>query len=198
MNQRGEVTLLSVLIVFALTSIILLCSLELQKSFRLLQKRTHLFLCVKETKGEVHTFMKFMGRTNWAIKNINRASLIMAFIPGLQGAALDAQKAKKYLQYIQEARVVSYLKTLSDLKLKDCPLDPRMLITPLKLGSRVLKRDGEGAAILRKKEWDYYFFSKPYFLSLRVNAGSWEAIHPKIKYQAEEKVARLSSLWSSL
>lgn len=193
MNQKGEITLFSCLLILTLSGLVLLCTLELQKSFGLLQKRTQLFLCVKETKGEFHHFMKFMGRTNWAIKNINRASLIMAFIPGLQKAALDAQKAKKYLQYIQNARVVSYLKTLKDLSGKSCPLDPRMFITPFKIG----KRDENGATILREEKWTYYYFSKPYLLSLKINAKNWERINPKIKYQAQEKAAKLSSLLSS-
>ena len=197
MNEKGEITLLGSIIVLTLSSLILLCSLELQKSFNLLQKRTHLFLCAKETKGEVHHFMKFMGRTNWAIKNINRLSLVMVFIPGLQGAAMNAQKAKKYLQYIQEGTVVSYLKTLNDLRIKECPLDPRMLITPFVLGSRVLERDTDGAAILRKTKWNYYFLSKPYFLDMKINAKNWEGISPDIKYQTDEKLAKLSSLFSS-
>src|SRR5690606_10842268 len=120
MNQRGEITLMSCFLMMILTTLVLLCGLELRKSFRLLEKRTHLYLCVKETKGEFHEFMKFMGRANWAIKNINRASLVMIFIPGLQKFALDAQKAKKYIQYVQNGRIVSYLKTLKDLKDKQC------------------------------------------------------------------------------
>lgn len=195
-NQKGEVTLLSCLLIFILMSIVLLCSLELRKSFKQLKKRTDLFLCVKETKGEFHHYMKFMGRTNWAIKNINQASLIMMFIPGLQGVAADAQKAKKYLQYAQEGRVVSYLKSLSSLKTKGCPVDPRMFITPFRLGTRLLKRDGHGAAELREKKWTYYYFSKPYLLSLEIDASGYESIKPKMTYQAQEKLGKLSSLLS--
>lgn len=197
MNQRGDVTLVSCLALFAMMCLVLLCSLELRKSFRLMEKRTKLFLCVKETKGEHHNFMKFMGQTNWGIKNINRASLIMMFIPGLQGVAADAQKAKKYLQYAQEIRLVSYLKTLAQLKAKKCSLDPRMFITPFKIGSRLLKRDADGAAELKEEKWTYYYFSKPYFLSLEVNASGFESVKPKLQYVTEEKLGTLSSLLSS-
>jgi hypothetical protein len=197
MNQKGEVTLLSTLLLLVLMSIVLLCSLELRKSFKLMERRTQLYLCTKEAKGELHLLLKFMGRTNWGIKNINKASLIMMFIPGLQGVAADAQKAKKYLQYTQEARLLSYLKTLSQLKHKGCSLDPRMYITPFALGSRLLQRDLHGAAKLREQKWTYYYFSKPYFLSLDVNAMGLESIKPKIIYRAQEKAAKLSSLLSS-
>lgn len=198
MNEKGEVTLISCLLILALSGVILICSMELHSSFKLLKRRTDLFLCVKESKGEIHLFMKFMGRTNWAIKNINRASMIMIFVPGLQGLALDAQKAKKYLQYSQEARSISYLKTLTELKKKQCPLDPRMFITPFVLGPRLFKRDAEGAAILREDEWNYYFLSKPYLLTLKIQSQGFERINPKLTYISEEKAAKLSSLWSSL
>lgn len=197
MNEKGEATLISCLLIMVLTSLVLLCGMELRKSFRSLERRTHFFLCVKETKGEFHNFMKFMGRSNWAIKNINRASLVMLFIPGLQAVALDAQKAKKYLKYVQEGMLVSYLKSLKDLKDKRCPLDPRMFITPFKLGSHLLKRDSEGAVILKEEKWTYYYFSKPYLISLEVNAGKWEKVLPRISYQSEEKAGKLSSLLSS-
>lgn len=197
MNQKGEVTLLSCLLIFCLMSVVLLSALELQKSYKLLQKRTHLFLCVKETKGELHEYIKFMGRTNWAIQNIKKAQIIMLLIPGTQGIAMDAEKLKKYLQYIQEGRTVSYLKTLNDLRNKSCPLDPRMIITPFKLGARVLQREVGGGAILRENKWTYGYFSKPYFLTIEVDASGWESMKPHITYTSEEKLAKLSSLLSS-
>jgi len=193
MNQKGEITLINCLLILCLTSIVLISALELRNSFKLLERRTHLFLCVKETKGEFHEFMTFMGRTNWGIRNINRVSLIMLFIPGAQGMALDAQKVKKYLQYAQNTRIVSYLKTLKDLKKKQCPLDPRMFITPFEIN-----RDSDGALKLKDDEWTYGYFLRPYFLSIKVTATGWENIHPKIQYVSEEKAARLSSLLSSL
>lgn len=198
MNEKGETTLLSCLLILLLTGLVLLCALELRKSFRLLEKRTHLFLCAKETKGELHLFLTFMGRTNWGIKNLNRASIIMLFIPGAQGAAMDAQKLKKYLQWAQNARLVSYLKTLKGIQSKQCPLDPRMFITPFKFGTSILERDSDGGAILREEEWTYGYFLKPYFLALNVKASEWEKYNPKINYEAKEKMVKLSSLWSSL
>lgn len=198
MNQKGEVSLLCVLLIFTCMSLVLLSALELKKNYALLERRTHLYLCVKEAKGELHHFMQFMGRTNWGIKNLNRASLIMIFIPGMQKAALDAQKIKKYLKYAQNIRLISYLKTLKDLKQKSCPLDPRMLKTPFKLGAEIFDRDSEGAAQLRENEWTYYFLAKPYLVNLTVKGTSYERVNPKIKYISEEKGAKLSSLLSSL
>lgn len=198
MNQKGEVSLLCVLLIFTCMSLALLSALELKKNYALLEKRTHLYLCVKETKGEFHQFMKFMGRTNWGIKNLNRASLIMVFIPGMQAVAMEAQKIKKYLKLAQNIRLISYLKTLKDIKQNSCPIDPRMLITPFKLGAEFFQRDGDGAVQLRANEWTYYFLSKPYLVSLTIKGTSFERVNPKIKYISEEKGAKLSSLLSSL
>jgi hypothetical protein len=198
MNQKGEVTLLSTLLVLVLMSVVLLSALELRKSFKLLEKRTELFICTKEAKGELNLYLKFMGRTNWGIKNIKKIALIMMFIPGLQGVAANAEKAKKYLQLVQELKHVSYLKTLGSLKAKGCALDPRMYISPFIIGPRFFKRDFHGALKLKETKWTYYYFSKPYLLSLEVNASSWESFHPKLNYIAGEKGAKLSSLLSSL
>lgn len=197
MNERGEVTLLSCFVLFILMSLVLLCGLELGKSFRLLEKRTKIFLCLKETKGTHLEFMHFMGRANWGIKNINRTSLIMMFIPGLQGAATEAQKLKKVLQYSQEAKLLWYLKNLKQINAKGCPIDPRMYLTPFEIGDRLLKRSPEGAAKLKEDQWDYYFFLRPYFLTLNVNSSQWEAIHPKLKTKAQEKLGKLPSHLSS-
>jgi hypothetical protein len=195
-NEKGEVTVLATMLIAVLTGIVLLCALELQKSFSLMKRRTHLFTCVKETKGEFHDFMKFMGRSNWAIKNINKASLVMLFIPGLQGVAADAQKAKKLIQKFQTLKLALYLKTLANLRARKCSTDPRMFLTPFQI-SKGFSRDHHGAAKLREEKWTYYFLSKPYLLQIEINASAFESLEPNIEYKAEEKGAKLSSLLSS-
>lgn len=198
MNERGEITILGCFLILILMSIVLLCGLELRRSYKLMQTRTKLFLCVKETKGELNEYMKFMGQTNWGIKNLNRVSVITLFIPGLQGVSANADRAKKFLQYVQEGRSAFYLKTLKDIqKKKRCPVDPRMYLTPFQLGTRLFKRDGEGALMLRENVWNYYFLLKPYVLALETDSTSWERAKPRMTYKASEKGAKLSSLLSS-
>jgi hypothetical protein len=99
---------------------------------------------------------------------------------------------------MQEVKMTSYLKKLSDLRSKTCAIDPRMYITPFKLGSRLLARDGEGAAILRETKWTYGFFSRPYFISIKIDATGLERTRPKIDFVTEEKLAKLSFLSYSL
>jgi hypothetical protein len=196
MNQRGEATLLCILVLVILSGLVTLCGLRLQHSFSNMKKRTELFLCVKETKGELHRYLKFMGRTNWALKNTTRAQLVALFIPGLQGAALKADKIKRIIKTAQNTSLILYYKKLAELKGKGCPLDPRMVLTPFELAGNGYKRGMDDRALIRSEKWTYIYLSKPYLLSLEVQTNGMEAINPNIKFIAEEKGAKLSSLLS--
>lgn len=197
MNQKGEMNLVFVLMVAGLSGVMILCALSLQKSFRLLEKRTELFLCAKETEGEIHQFMKFMGRTNWAIKNVEKAKLIMMFIPGLQGGALKAEKAKQTLIYIQNTSLIPYLKKMAEMKSRNCPMDPRIFITPFHLAGFGFQRSADSTAQLRSSKWTYHYVSFPYSLSTDWDANNFEAINPRLKRISRENAARLSSILSS-
>jgi hypothetical protein len=196
MNQRGEATLLCILVLVVLSGLVTLCGLRLQHSFSNMKKRTELFLCVKETKGELHRYLKFMGRTNWALKNTTRAQMVALFIPGLQGAAFKADKIKRILKASQNVSLIFYYTKLAELKNKGCPLDPRMALTPFELSGTVYKRGPDDRALIRSEKWTYLYLSKPYLISLEVQTAGMEAIYPRIKYIAEEKGAKLSSLLS--
>ncbi len=197
MNQRGDVNLFFVLFVAGLSGVMILCALRLQRSFHLLEKRTELFLCVKETEGELSRYMKFMGRTNWAIKNIEKAKLIMMFIPGLQGGALEAEKAKRTLILLQNTGLIPYLKKTAELKSKGCPLDPRLLITPFELSGSGYQRETAGSAKLRKTKWTNQYLSSPYALSVEWDASGLDSLNPKLLRKSWESGAKLSSILSS-
>ena len=196
-NQKGEAILFCVLILVVLSGLLTLCGLELQRNFSSMKKRTNLFICVKESKGEFNNYMKLMGRTNWALKNISKAQVVAAFIPGLQGAALEADKLKRALKAIQQASLVTYMAKIIEFKKKACPLDPQMALTPFLLTGAQYKRGLDDVALLRKSTWTYFYFEKPYLLTLKGDASQFERISPKIIYRAEEKGATLSSLLSS-
>ena len=156
MNQKGEITLISCLIILAFSSFILLAATELRFSFNGLKRRTELFLCTKEVKGELHQLLKFTGRTNWAIKNTKKLSLVMAFIPGLQGAAVNTERAREFLKRAQDLKYKYYLSSLLTLQLKGCPVDPAMYRPPWKLS-----RNADGSLELKEKKWRHDYFSRP-------------------------------------
>lgn len=197
MNQKGEMNLVFILMVAGLSGVMILCALSLRKSFRLLERRTELFLCTKETEGEIHRYMKFMGRTNWAIKNVEKAKLIMMFIPGLQAGALKAEKAKRTLMLIQNTSLVPYLKKMAELKSRSCPMDPRIFITPFHLAGYGYQRSADSTAQLRSTKWSYQYVSFPYSLSVDWDANNFEAINPRLKRISRENGAKLSSILSS-
>jgi hypothetical protein len=197
MNERGEMNLIFVILVVGITGVLILCALRLQRSFSFLEKRTELFLCTKETEGELIRYMKFMGRTNWAIKNVEKAKLIMAFIPGLQGGALEAEKARRTLILLQNTSLIPYLKKLTSLKSRKCPLDPRLSITPFMLSGAGYQRKSDGTARLRNKKWIYRYVSLPYIVSVEWDANRIESLFPKVKRSSWENGAKLSSTLSS-
>lgn len=197
MNQRGEVTLLSILSMILIFSVLTLSALKLRHSYELLQRRSKLFLCAKETKEEMNRYLIFMGRTNWGIENILKLSLIMLFIPGLQPVAANAPKARKLLQQLQNVSLVAYVQKLHQLKGKGCPIDPRMLITPFELGAVGYIRNTSGSAKLRNKKWEYFLVKKPYLIVLSSDARTLNAVWPKLTYSATEKGEKLSFLSSS-
>lgn len=181
-----------VLLVLALGSLLTLSALKLHYSYKLMERRTTLFLCTKEMKGELHRYLVFMGRTNWAIRNTERAKLVMAFIPGLQGGALKAEKLKRALIHAQNVSLIPYVKKIKDLQQKGCPIDPRMLLTPFELSKFTYARDDSRAARLRKNQWSYQLVKLPYSLEVSVNADAWEGLNPHIQYRSSEKLATLS------
>ena len=197
MNERGEMNLFFVLMVVGLSGVMILCALRLQRSFHLLEKRTELFLCTKETEGEIHQYMKFMGRTNLALRNVQVAKFILIFIPGLQGHALAADKLKKLLVTLQNAELILYLKKMAELKTRGCPMDPRILITPFKLNATGYQRSIDKTAILRSSRWNYQYVSFPYAISVDWDARGFEAIMPILKRASKENAAKLSSILSS-
>ncbi|HXH74791.1 MAG TPA: hypothetical protein VNJ08_07480 [Bacteriovoracaceae bacterium] len=196
MKERGEATLFAIMTLVTLTGLMLLCSLELARSFQLLKKRTNLFLCTKEAKGELHQYLTLMGRTNWALENITRAQLVMAFIPGLQGVALNADKARKAIVFYQNINLPLYLQKLKQLSQNKCSLDSRMYLTPYELGPRGYVRNLDETARMRKQSWTYYYVNLPYSLSVEVNARHQELLMPKITYKTRESGVKSSSLLS--
>ncbi len=187
MNQRGEMNLIFVLMVVGLTSVLILCALKLQRSYYLLLRRSEFFLCMKETEGEMKRYMKFMGRTNWAIENVEKAKWIMAFIPGLQGGALEAEKAKQTPKKLQNLSLVPYMKKLNSLRKQGCPLDPRMLKTPFHLRGLSYERDSLERARLRSTRWTYFYLSYPYAVSVDWNAKDLNSFHPALDRSSGEK-----------
>jgi hypothetical protein len=197
-NQKGEVTLFCVLILVALSGLLTLCAVELQKNFSLMKKRTELFLCVKETKGELNNYLLRTARLNWLIKNTSRAQMVAVFFPPLWAAVGSAEKIKRVTKGLQLGALSLFEIKLLKLKKQGCPLDPRLLQSPYELGKDFgYTRTFEGAAKLREKKWTYYFIDRPYVLSLTVDAGQAESLIPKLEYRAEEKMGTLSSLLSS-
>jgi hypothetical protein len=198
MNERGEAIVLSILILTLLTGLLSLCGLELQHSFGLMRKRSEIFLCTKELKGELHQHLKVMGQTNWGLKNIKKAQLLSAFIPGIQGVALSGEKLKKMLKGIQTTSLIHFLSVITTLNKRHCPVPVNAYQGAFQFDGVRLKRGLQGEALLRNKKWIYLFYHHPYLLEVRINAIRINELQPQIKYSITEKKVKSFSLSSSL
>lgn len=197
MNERGEAILLSVLILALLSGLLTLCGLELQHSFGQLRKRSELFLCAKEFKGELHQHLKIMGQTNWGLKNLSKIQILSVFIPGLQGVALSGKKIKKILKGIQVASTLRYVAAVTSLTKRHCPLPPNAYRGIFKREGLQLKRGRQSEALLRSRKWTYLFYHHPYLLEMSIDATNIEGLHPHPQYAFKEKGGKSFSLYSS-
>ncbi len=197
MSERGEALLLSILILALLSGLLTLCGLELENSYGQLKRRSQLFLCTKEFKGELHQHLKLMGKTNWGLKNVSKIQVISLMIPGLQGVAMSSQKLKKALKGIQVASTLRYFAAMTSLTNRHCPLPSGALQGIFKMEGLRLKRGKQNEALLRDQKWTYHIYRHPYIIKMSINATLLDSIHPQITYELQEKGARLFSLYSS-
>jgi hypothetical protein len=193
MNQRGDCTLFGILILLALSSLLTLTSLSLIKSFKRLKQRTNLILCLKEFKGEQNQFIQFISKTNFALKNISRAKLIAAIIPGLQLGSMKAETLKRVIQRSQDLRLISYLNKIADLKRQSCPVPMKFRQSPFDFNLKGLKRNYEGTVIIRNQQWKHYFQQHPYVISMSCQIRKIDEIAPKISCHFWENVVTLYS-----
>lgn len=198
MNERGEIISLSALLILVLSTFLVLCSLELRREFKELQSRAALFLCAKEFKGELETFLFHIGRTNWTIKNLDRISKISFFIPGLQGASFKSAKAKKIISLYQNSLLISYLKKLGDLKQRSCPIGIEFFKTPYHINLNGFVRDNLGGALLRNSHLSYSLSLGGSTLKLKSDLSHLEALSPRIQFESSEKREKQFFLWPSL
>ncbi len=181
------------LMMLCLSSLVILSALELERSFKKLKNRTTLLLCTKEAKGELDELLTLMGRTNWAIKNVERVKLISMLFPGTQIASKSAEDIKRGIQWIQNIRMVSHLRKIASFKKKGCPLDPYLIQTPFEIRGATLKREQDGSIKLRRSKWTHHFILRPYVIHLNVKLKNWEASSPLLEIYAEDNREKFSS-----
>jgi len=186
MNQRGEMLSLSTLLILVMSSFLILCSLELRKEHLELKNRSRLFLCTKEFKGELTSFMSQMGRTNWAIKNLDQLSKASLLIPGFQGVAMKSAKARKLIILYQNTLLISYLKKLGALKGKSCPIAHEIFKTPYQITFTGFIRDKLGGALLRNSHLTYSLKSGRNILLLKSSLRDIEKMRPDIFIESSE------------
>jgi hypothetical protein len=189
MNQKGDTTMFSIFILMTLSSLMILGTLELQRNLELLKKRTKLFLCTKIAKGELDKHLRFLSRTNWALKNISRAKLLALFLPGFQVASLSSARLKQLIKTYQNLELLRYLNKLREMGLTGCFVDPKMLKTPFEINSSGYNRNVDETTKQREEKWEYRFIHPPYQLNLKIYLPQSKSLKPQIDYSTEERQA---------
>lgn len=114
------------------------------------------YLCIKEYNGVLQSYVSFMQKSNWAIKNIDRIDKVLWPFPSLKLASGATKSIEVALKRMQEVKTISVLQKFVTLKRKNCPISPNALIPPY----NVVKRSPNGEARLRRKKWQLIFFGK--------------------------------------
>lgn len=188
---------------------IALCSVLLSKGvllillnqyhFQEIKARGELMLCLKETKGELHQFIVSVEKLNWAINHIDKAKYLI-FIPGLQGVAVNAEKAKKLIQRYQDFTLGQYLLKLAGLQ-KRCRLSAHAFMTPYQISPKGFKRQFDGTTQWRRDKWNTHILGQLELAQIEIKSKKINRLNPEINYLYSIKKAnvwsRLQSVWVS-
>ncbi len=189
MNQKGDTTMFSIFFLMTISGLLILGTLELQRNLELLKRRSKLFLCTKIAKSELDKHLRYLSRTNWALKNISRANLLAIFIPGFQGASLSSSRLKKLIKTYQHLELLRYLNKLREMGIKGCSVDPKMFKTPFEINLSGYKRNIDETIKQREEKWEYQFVHSPFQLNLKIHSPKSVNLKPQINYSVEERPA---------
>ena len=152
-NQKGNITLLSLLLFFLISfiglNLIQRKLIHMKKTKNLMQN----YLCMKEYTGEIKRHNEVLEVTNLGIKAANAGKVLGFFTsPTL---VISANKLKSILKKTQTLYHFSFLKKVSSLYLKDCKFSASAFKTNyLSKGFGIkLERDKFGVVKKREKKW---------------------------------------------
>jgi len=178
-----------------LLSLGLLLILLTSHHFQQMKARGELMLCLKETKGELHLFMTHIEKTNWAIKHIDKAKYLI-FIPGLQAAAANTERAKELIKKYQDFTLARYLLKLSLLQ-KRCRQSPQSFKTPYEISMKGFRRKFNGTTIWRNK-WKTQIIGKFEVAQIQIKEKKASRMKPEFQYSYSIKEGNAWSLLPSL
>lgn len=192
-NERGEISLSASFILWISFLLLILLTYRLEFHHRQLKQKLRLNLCTKEALGLTENYLVDMSRLNWGLNNATKVQVVAALIPGLQGVALKVSKVKKALKHLQEARTVSYLIFLTQLKARGCSTPLALYKTPFEYKAPFLKRNKKGLAVMRDRTWNLLFSSGPYSLNVLYQLPELKVLKPRWRKTIMGKKA--ASLW---
>jgi len=177
---------LSLLLFLSLT---ILLGLSLVLNYKKQKARSELFVCVKKVKLLSQKHLEIMGKTSWAIKNLDTFAKITLFIPGFQSGSLKAEELKKALMVYQEAEDKKFIAQLLRLNGANCLIKPQFLSGFFQHSGVLLLRQ-KSLPIFRELKWEVTFQNFYSTLSLEFFIKKFSSIHPRINILSGERMGR--------
>jgi len=158
LNQKGEVTSVTILFFILLFGAVVLYGYSKILIVNKVQNRLKFTLCIKEYNEATKQVIRRIGKGNKLIKLIvvGETATIAATGGSATAAKAATKYAKKLLKLKQTVHHFSYMKNIATLQRKKCPLPITSNITLYKLKNEGLFEQRN----LRRKEWKVVFLQK--------------------------------------
>lgn len=165
-NEKGEAQLITIIIVFALSNIIIISLKGRVLNFKELREKQNTLLCIKQINGETKNFINYIDKINRPLKILTIAKFTSILVPGIGTVTQKSSKtAIKALKKLQSTALASYVKNTQTPLLKYCPSKNIKLLSPYKLAKRGLfKRDKFNQTIFKGRRWEYFIYAKKFYI----------------------------------
>lgn len=197
MNERGDITMTSILLTLALSSLLILYAIEASIQFKVFKKRTKIFLCAKKVSKISKEYLSNISKSNWVIlnaKNVQQVSIIFPVFAQISGGA---EKIKSLAKKHQDVQLL-YLKS-KIVKLKDegCSIESNFETGPYYNNSIFHQRNLKETTILRGHRWSFNLQENPFKIFLSFNINQKFSPNPKIEYMTKESLGKFQYIWQS-
>ncbi len=151
---QGSVTFFGLLGTLILSFMMILFLYHHSTNLRQIRERSLVYLCAKEFYLTQHHFIDKIEAINLALVSTQYLKVITLLFPGniiLTGSS--TQQIQESLKKLQNVLLISYMKNLSLLKKKSCPLPLESYTTPYVLSGWGFQRNSRQQTVLRAQNW---------------------------------------------
>jgi hypothetical protein len=195
MNQKGELTLFTIIFTLGLSSLLIIYTLQLAWNFSIIKKRSSLFICAKKVKILIKKHSEKITKSNWIIKNSKSIKTASFMLPGFQVFGTTANQLKETLKKYQDLELLLFKTQLTKLHLMGCKISKNSYSSPFQVsGIRHLRNKME-TTIPREKIWKTSISNSPFTIYLSLKGIDQPSLHPQIFILSEDKMENFLFKW---